>query len=500
MRREPMNQKSPSATKASRGFEAAPRRGLSNRFWGEPVPQSAAVFVLLIIAMGLPLIFYSLFQSLAQQPGWKWLALVGLTIVANLFSVRIPLMRAKGSSLTIGLGEFFIFVAMLVYGPAVAVVVSVAEGLVSVQGRASRLYKKLFNLAQVALVAGITALVFYQLRGVPAPLDTTQLGIDLGLQVLACALLYFLLNTLIVAAAVALTSGKPLVEVWKGDFLWISPNNFVHAGTALAVFLSSQTLNWSLTLAILPLILGVYYARKVGLQRLGDQASGEMEIPFFGHLLQVAQKKLFGNDALSGIAKGYLAASFLAGIPILLYCLVRSVALANVNLLYLVGLSVVATCFPVRIVLFKKRIWITLNEVFIFLALLHFGPEAAVMIAFIEGVVFHLRRRTKQPSRIVPNLAQIVLAAFVMGSLFELLRNMAAPTAAPPTQLMVVLITAACGLLYFVLTSGMMTLGLALARQQSFLLLWRKDLNWVFLTVFSAVAGALVFLSSSYVP
>ncbi|MGI8782513.1 MAG: hypothetical protein ACR2L2_02535 [Acidobacteriota bacterium] len=103
-----------------------------------------------------------------------------------------------------------------------------------------RLYKHLFNLGLLALVAFTVSQVFYVIVGKTAPLDPIgpqdvgRLLMDGGI----CALLYFVLNSSTVALAIALASRQSWVTVWTQNFLWTSPANFVNALCALIVFVS----------------------------------------------------------------------------------------------------------------------------------------------------------------------------------------------------------------------------------------------------------------------
>ena len=50
----------------------------------------------------------------------------------------------------------------------------------------------------------------------------------------AGALAYYLVNTVLVAAAIALTAGERAWKVWESNFLWTAPSYFVGAGAAVA--------------------------------------------------------------------------------------------------------------------------------------------------------------------------------------------------------------------------------------------------------------------------
>ena len=89
---------------------------------------------------------------------------------------------------------------------------------------------------------------------------------------MAAATTYFIVNTLTIATAIALSTGQSIVKVWNENFLWSAPSYFVGAGAAgiaswMVVGLSAQ---WLALLAAAPLYL-TYRTYKVYLGRIEDE-------------------------------------------------------------------------------------------------------------------------------------------------------------------------------------------------------------------------------------
>lgn len=239
-------------------------------FFKDPIPVPARFYVLAVITLGFAVALYCLSRIVAEA-SWQWLYLAGLTVVTSCFAIRIPLVCGKKGSLSISISDFCIFAALLLFGPAVAVVIAMIEAIISsLRVKIKRLYKYLFNLAQLALVAFVVGELFYQLQGGSIPLDWTQ-GFAvpvLLVKILFCSLLYFGLNSVLVAVAMTLVSMQSLALLWKTNFLWASPTNCFNASVAAAVaFLTTQPIAYALVLAVLPLILCTYYAHRVNLYR-----------------------------------------------------------------------------------------------------------------------------------------------------------------------------------------------------------------------------------------
>ncbi len=239
-------------------------------FFKDPIPVPARLYVLAVITLGFAVALYCL-SRIAAEASWQWLYLAGLTVVTSCFAIRIPLNLGKKGSLSISISDFCIFAALLLFGPDVAVLIAMIEAIVSsLRVKIKRLYKYLFNVAQLALVAFVVGEVFYQLQSGRIPLDWTQ-GIavpPLLVKILFCSLLYFLLNSVLVAVAMVLVSGQSLTLLWKKNFLWASPTNLFNASVAATVaFLTTQPIAFAIVLGVLPLILCTYYAYRINLCR-----------------------------------------------------------------------------------------------------------------------------------------------------------------------------------------------------------------------------------------
>ena len=237
--------------------------------FAETIPRKAKIYVLAITLVGCSLLPYCLYAVL-NSPNGNWLYLVALTAVTSCFAVKVQLAAGKEASVTISVSDFFIFASILLFGPAVAVVIGAIEALIaSLKVRIKQTYKYLFNVAQVALGAFIVAQVFDRLGGGTIALNSTRLVDVPGLVLVAlfCGLLYFMINSTLVAGAVGLVTTQPLAKLWKEHFLWLSPTTFINASTAVLLFLSSRPIDLFAALAGVPLILGVYYAHRVKIHR-----------------------------------------------------------------------------------------------------------------------------------------------------------------------------------------------------------------------------------------
>ena len=91
--------------------------------YDDSVPQKVKWFFNTVIGIGLLLLSFSLFSALLH-PDLTWLILASLSLVSGLeFPVSLPFVRDKRTSLTITIGDMFVFVAILLYSPEIAVTI-----------------------------------------------------------------------------------------------------------------------------------------------------------------------------------------------------------------------------------------------------------------------------------------------------------------------------------------------------------------------------------------
>ena len=85
------------------------------------------------------------------------------------------------------------------------------------------------------------------------------------------ALIYFVLNSSLIASVIAFQKRLNPFEVWRGGFLWLSLNYF--CGASLAVLLvggSRHSIDPQFVAVVIPLLLVLYFTFKTSTQRVED--------------------------------------------------------------------------------------------------------------------------------------------------------------------------------------------------------------------------------------
>jgi diguanylate cyclase (GGDEF)-like protein/putative nucleotidyltransferase with HDIG domain len=228
-------------------------------------PFAGRLYVFAMIALGAVLMASALSSWQLARPG-LFAALLVMSVISSALKVDMPL--GVGSS-CISLSYAVDFTALLLLGPAPTMLIAVASGWSQATFRMSvrnPAYKTLFSMAALAVSVAAAGETYTSLGGTygtlpPAPLQP----------LMAAALVYFLVNSVAVAAAYALSSGRGVLRVWHDNFLWTISSYVVGAIAAgMAVEVFHRAGEWHTALAFVPLGL-TYRSYRIYLRRIADE-------------------------------------------------------------------------------------------------------------------------------------------------------------------------------------------------------------------------------------
>jgi putative nucleotidyltransferase with HDIG domain len=203
--------------------------------------------------------------------GYQWFVLAGLTLLSGSFTVRIPTIPAR-----LSVSETFVFAAAILFGPPAATVIVVLDTLIislwlrKTSKSASRV---LFNLAAPATAIWTASHVFFRLANIQPLSIQPQPILSLVVPILTLALIYFLLNSWLIALAVGFEKHGSAFRVWKDNFFWLSLNYFSGASVAallLPYLQEDQRAFLRIASILLPLLIISYLTFKTALGRVDD--------------------------------------------------------------------------------------------------------------------------------------------------------------------------------------------------------------------------------------
>jgi signal transduction histidine kinase/CheY-like chemotaxis protein len=138
--------------------------------------------------------------------------LATLAALGGATPVRIPALKTSISTT-----DTFVLTALAAFGPQPACVVAAAGVLGSALGGEPhrKIAHMIFNLGNVVFSTGMAAVVYVAAGGVAGGAVQGQV-----LPLFAAALVYFVLNTGLVSAAVAIDTGSPFSRTWRESARW----------------------------------------------------------------------------------------------------------------------------------------------------------------------------------------------------------------------------------------------------------------------------------------
>jgi PAS domain S-box-containing protein len=225
------------------------------------------VYLAAIIAAGTIVVALSARQLLSRPVPVTWLVLALLTLLSGWATVRMP-----GFPMSMSRSDTFTMTAALLFGPAAGALLSGADALVMslrLQRDSRTLTRVLFNMSAAALSMWLAASLFFWLVTPPVPIGRILLPLALF------GGAYFLLNTGLVAVAVAIGRRLQVHLIWRRHFfpLWLTycvATSF--AGLLLVVSMAGLATLQTLVIA-LPVLLIAGLGLKRGVDHLRERSA-----------------------------------------------------------------------------------------------------------------------------------------------------------------------------------------------------------------------------------
>ncbi|HXG57151.1 MAG TPA: HD domain-containing phosphohydrolase [Vicinamibacterales bacterium] len=230
------------------------------------LPLPARLFVCAVMATGAVLLMTIFPLDGFSQPK-VFAAILILSSVTSVFKVTLPLARS-GSTMSVTYAVDF--ASLLLLGTEQTMLIAGASAWSQCSFRRKErnpVHQTLFSIASLVITVRVAGWAYTGLGGAPGHLtDWTALTPLAG-----AATAYFLVNTILIAAAVALSTQQSVAKTWNENFLWTAPSYFVGAIVAAAVMsLMQMSERWLLPLGIAPLYL-TYRTYKTYLGRIEDE-------------------------------------------------------------------------------------------------------------------------------------------------------------------------------------------------------------------------------------
>jgi putative nucleotidyltransferase with HDIG domain len=227
----------------------------------------ARVYIASVALAGAAVVAHSFYTLNVDPVPTQWLILAALTLLTGSFTVKIPSINAH-----LSVSETFVFVSVLMFGAAAGTVTVLLECLIILFWMKSSkpVHQILFNTAAPAIAIWVSATAFFAVSEIDIySKQVVPLGV-LFIPLLAFTVLYFLLNSWLVAFALGFEIAKSPLEIWRKNFTWLSVNYFSGASVAALIVTYTEKLDISMLAVIVPLLVVSYLTFRTAMGRVED--------------------------------------------------------------------------------------------------------------------------------------------------------------------------------------------------------------------------------------
>jgi hypothetical protein len=188
-------------------------------------PEKNSGFLILyglVVACGIAVVSLALYRIIQDQTPATWMLLAVLAGIAGSLSLKIPGINGRVSA-----GDTITCLSILMFGPYVGALTAAVDALIgSMRCKTSsrRIQFASYNCGVSALTAFTVGQILLHLPGNPVMHQQLLPSASMLLALCAMAGSYFLMNTILVAAAVALEKSVSFFSVWYRGFMWTCAN------------------------------------------------------------------------------------------------------------------------------------------------------------------------------------------------------------------------------------------------------------------------------------
>jgi hypothetical protein len=217
----------------------------------------AGVYIGCVAAAGAALAGWSLLRVVQQGAGPRllaWAAIGVLTVLAGSLSVRVPVRDCR-----VSFSDAFIFMSIVVFGPALATLTGLVDGLAASTRRRGTWVKRLFNAGSMAISTHLAARLFDWAvpdGGLWGSRAFSPIEYLVPLTLVAGTL--YAVNTALVAGVLALKDGVPFLATFQDTTPWTGTAYLLGAASVGLAVLAARDLGLVTFVALLPFPAIVY--------------------------------------------------------------------------------------------------------------------------------------------------------------------------------------------------------------------------------------------------
>jgi putative nucleotidyltransferase with HDIG domain len=223
------------------------------------------LYVAAVIAFGGAAVLFSLIALRHTPHPLAWSMFGLLSVAIGRFTINIDSVEAS-----ISVADTFFITSALLFGPGPATLAIAADSLILSWRKRHRWTQMAFNAVAPAAAMWVASNAFFLMARVP-PLSQAEAPIVGMIAPLLClAVLYFGLNSGLMAVAIGLQSRQSPAGIWRQHFLWLGVGYLASASVALCLILLIQQSSLVAVALILPVVAIFHLTLRASFGRLED--------------------------------------------------------------------------------------------------------------------------------------------------------------------------------------------------------------------------------------
>jgi diguanylate cyclase (GGDEF)-like protein/putative nucleotidyltransferase with HDIG domain len=192
----------------------------------------------------------------------RGLCFLAVSAIASALKVTLPTITG-----TMSVNFLFILIGIVELDFPSTLIVGCTGSLIQCLWKSKtrpRLFQVAFNTAAMAISVATSYYIYHlHMTGMPSDTNPVRLGVT------ACV--FFITNTVPVAAAIGITEQKSMSRIWYDCYFWCFPYYLGGASIAWILSVLSRQTNWHASLVLIPVIYFIYRSYRTYLGRLEDE-------------------------------------------------------------------------------------------------------------------------------------------------------------------------------------------------------------------------------------
>ena len=252
-------------------------------------------YIYFILAIGSVCLAIALYNFPFSEVNLQLAVLVAFTLgFGSRISIQIPRFTSH-----IAVSDTFIFLALLLFGGEVAIVLAAVEAFISSWRFCNKKISVFFNAAMWAFstTVVVSVLNLFGLYSSSQLHAYNEKPADYIVILSIIALTQFIANTGIASIYGALKNDEPVWQTWKTSYLWTFVTYFVGAVTAGVLVQLHDRVGFSVIIAAFPVIFFVYLTYKMYLQNVQMSVAQAEQAKQHAEILEFQSKALTESEA-----------------------------------------------------------------------------------------------------------------------------------------------------------------------------------------------------------